>query len=94
MPDVRWIAEVREHGKVRGVRAEEVEGALRAGGLRVAGGAGGAIVRRALIRYLRWSSRQHWAVKVMTAILVMPIYILTPDKAWDRLVDEAFGRLP
>ena len=74
---------------MRGVRAEEVEGALRGGARGIAGGARrGAAVRGLLIRYLRWSAKRHWSVKVATAVLVLPIYALTPAKAWARLVME------
>ena len=48
-------------------------------------------VRRALIGYLRWSARRHWSVKVLTAVLVLPIYALTPARVWDKLIEEAFG---
>ena len=48
-------------------------------------------MRDLLIRYLRWSSKRHWAVKVFTAIVLLPIYLVTPASAWDELVKEAFG---
>ena len=48
-------------------------------------------MRRALIGYLRWSARRHWTVKVATAFLVLPIYLQTPRRRWDAIVEEAFG---
>ena len=53
-------------------------------------GSGGG-VRALLIRYLRWSSRRHWSVKLMTAVVLLPIWACTPTRAWERLMEDAFG---
>ncbi len=43
-----------------------------------------------LIRYLRWSSKRHWSVKLMTVFLILPIWACTPAAAWDRMIEETF----
>lgn len=47
-------------------------------------------MRQLLIRYLRWSARRHWPVKVMTIFLVLPIWVCTPGRAWDKMIEETF----
>jgi hypothetical protein len=45
-------------------------------------------VRRALIGYLRWLSRRHWSVKVLTIFLILPIWAFWPAESWNRLIEE------
>ena len=91
MPDVREDAALREHGEVCELRAGALDGALHEDDGAVEAGARGVAVRRALIGYLRWSSRRHWTVKVATMFLLMPVWLLWPSKSdWDKLIDEAF----
>ena len=49
-------------------------------------------MRRALVGYLRWSRGRHWAVKLLTLILVMPVYLFSPARWFADVVEEAFGR--